>query len=210
MEYHLIFQQNLIRALNDTGPRGVITRALFGLQKLSTDLRIRQLLAMKRCNLRMLQGSSEKDTAQEMNNLAIPLSRLLPEHVKPNALLVQDIHTLHAIGVLDIEDMLTTDKTHVLPASSLLHICSKRGVKPKHIGAWNRLAHMLTHGTSHPGGRAKASDLTKEERKLHASVMECLKSAYEEDPMQLGRNILQMLADLQAYNGPITRLGTPC
>lgn len=88
----------------------------------------------------MLQGSSKKDTAQEMNNLASSLSKLVPEHVKSNAMLVQDIHTLHAIGVLDIEDMLTIDKTHVLPASSLLHICSKRDVKPKHKGAWNRLA----------------------------------------------------------------------
>lgn len=35
--------------------------------------------------------------------------------------------------------------------------------------------------------------------------MESLKSSYEGDPARPDRNILHMLADLQAYNGPVTR-----
>jgi hypothetical protein len=37
VEYNLISHQNLVRALNDEGVRGVMTRALFRLQKLDTN-----------------------------------------------------------------------------------------------------------------------------------------------------------------------------
>ena len=140
MEYHLICQQNLVRALNDAGPRGVITRALFDVQKLSVDLlsaehlqavqrqclRIRQLLAMKRCDLRLLHASSEEDNMQDMSALATSLAAVLPEHTHADSRVVQDINMLHSIGIDNVEDMLTIGKSHVLPASSLVHTAADR------------------------------------------------------------------------------------
>jgi hypothetical protein len=161
VEYNLISHQNSVRALNDEGPRGVITRALFKIQKLGSDalsaeylphtlrygLRLRQLAPLKRCNTRLCCKGIAQDKQQEMNELAATLDAAMPGDTQWDARLVQDLPMLNSIGITAVEDMLTPTRTHVAPASHLLHIVSRRKVQAKHKRAWNRITHYLNTNT---------------------------------------------------------------
>jgi exonuclease III/ribonuclease HI len=214
VEYHQICNQNLIRALNDEGPRGVLTRALLAVQKSGADLlstehmpclqryslRIRQLLALKRCNLSLMHGGTHEDTMQDMNGLAQALSAKLPDTTVWDNRVVQDIHTLHAAGITAVEDMLTIDKTHVLPASSTRHLIGKRHVRTRQLCAWNRLTHMLHTGKPKAAGPTLSSDLRGEQRKLHPSVYNSLKCAWSVEHANHSKNILHILSDIPAQH----------
>ena len=118
VEYHLTCQQNLVRAMNDQGPRGTMTRALFGMQKTGVDvltaehtpslqrysLRMRQLLSLKQCKTRLLKRNKEHDILEDMNNLAETINTLLPTDKGWTDLLVTDTHTLHSLGVHNVEE----------------------------------------------------------------------------------------------------------
>jgi len=113
VEYHIICTQRLIRALNDTGPLGVISRALFQHQNTGIDalaanklpyvvnysMRIRQLMAMKRTDLHMLCKEKPADNIQATNKLAEKLAQALPRPDKWDTRLVHAAHMLHTIGV---------------------------------------------------------------------------------------------------------------
>jgi hypothetical protein len=132
VEYNLICHQNVVRALNDEGPRGVFTRAMFKLQKIGVDalsaahlphtilfsLRQRRLMSLKRCSTRLYCKGIAHDKLTEMNALATTLDAIMPGRTKWDARLVQDLHMLGSTGVAAVEDMLIPTRTHVAPVSS--------------------------------------------------------------------------------------------
>jgi hypothetical protein len=214
VEYHLICHQNLVRALNDEGPRGVITRALLEVQKSGADLlssehmpclqryslRIRQLLALKRCNLHLMHGSTHEDTVRDMNRLARTLSEKLPDMTRWDNRLVQDIHTLYTVGITAVEDMLTIDKTQVLPASSIRQLAGSRQIRTRQLCAWNRLTHLLHKGKPKAEGTTLSSDLCTMQRTLHSTVYNSLNSAWNGERTTRPRNILHILSDMPAQH----------
>eukprot|EP00775_Hariotina_reticulata_P004031 gene4031-biopygen5750 len=220
VEHHILSTQRLVRALNDSGPLGGVSRALLKNQKTGIDvltadkipfvlnysMRIRQVMAMKRAKLHLLHDGAPRDDMQDTNALAAALKHTLPEPDKWTTQLVQDLHALHSVGVPSLESMLTCDRTHVKPAQELRAIVGSRQVKPKHLRAWNRITQYL-HEPNAPNGRSRSpsNNLDKKERALSQQVLSSLKDIWPANPNKRCANILHLLAEITERNAPAVR-----
>eukprot|EP00775_Hariotina_reticulata_P006754 gene6754-biopygen8553 len=193
VEYHTICVQRLVRSLNDQGPLGVISRALFKYQKSGMDvltseklpyvltysMRIRQLMAMKRTDLHMLRNGKEEDNIPATNTLATTLATAMPQPGEWDTRLVQALHQLHSIGITTLESMMTVDRTHMRPAQDLKALVGSRKVKSKHLRAWNVVTHYLhTPQTQHHNiiSATTLNNIDKANRAIDLHVLQSLKA----------------------------------
>lgn len=160
------------------------------------SIRLRQLLAVRETHLKVLYCGEDQDFTTDLNTLAHSLRRLTTAQTKWDKQLVTDLHTLHAIGVTSIEDMLTVDKTHVTPSGSLINFASKRNIRSKHRTAWNRVAYFLTSGTPWQGDNMNQIPRKDRKQQLHSQIVETLES--HRCPTK-HKSVLQILADMPAY-----------
>jgi len=218
VEYHTICTQRLIRGLNDTGPLGVVSRALFqhqqtGIDALTADklpyilnnsMRIRQLMAMKRSDLHLLRAGEPEGTIPATSKLASRLAAALPQPDKWDTRLVHATHLLHSVGVTTLESMMTADRTHMLPANDLKAIVGSRNVKHKHLRAWNVITRYL-HAHDYPETAktpVPTTNLAKADRSISQQVLQGLKPIWPANPTARPANILHLLLNVRERAEP--------
>eukprot|EP00882_Tetradesmus_deserticola_P000535 GHRQ01000587.1.p1 GENE.GHRQ01000587.1~~GHRQ01000587.1.p1 ORF type:complete len:2327 (+),score=302.27 GHRQ01000587.1:5202-12182(+) len=219
VEYNKTGVERLTRSLNNTGTLGVISNALYkhqcqGMDHLTAQelpytlrysMRVRQLMAFKRCDLRLYKAGQPLDTMKDRCSLATALEQAVEAHTQWDKRLVHDVHTLSSIGIQSIEQMLNTPRTMVCPASDLTRMLGARKIKNKHKIAWNKLSHLLTTGLNHRASdHITTQDMPLDKRHLHSSIREALQTLWPANPTAKPHTIMHMLAGLQ--HGNCTRI----
>jgi ribonuclease HI len=160
VEHTIISVQRLTRALNDEGPLGRLTRALLQRQCSATDalsasqlphvsrycLRIRQAVAMQQAQIILKKEGDQQAVIDALAPLGKSLKAIAAEPSEWDKRLVNDIHTLHELGIANVENMLCENRQRVLQPTSMAMLVGKRRIKPKHHAAWRRIAHYLITG----------------------------------------------------------------
>lgn len=205
VDYHTIAAQRLVRALNDGGQLGAISRAMLekqvqGLDALTAQevtastayaLRVRQLAAMHRCGLKLEKQGVEYGNLPALPQLLAKLSTAedYPEHI------AADLFTLQKLELSQIGQIIDSTSNHVIPASALKNMC--RGVKTKHLRALNRVTRYLHQGpyAAQVARPVQATDLSWDERAIHPQFSRNIK-----DHCHLKKSPIIML--LEASNNP--------
>jgi hypothetical protein len=160
VEQALISTQRLTRSLNDAGPLGVMSRAMLERQHhaLNTldasklphvtrySLKVRQAAALHGTDMELRIAGQPSINMASMSSLAQGVQGISSACADWDVRLVADIHTLHELGIHDIEQMLSTDREKVLSTDALALLVAKRNIRPKHRSAWQRVAYYLRTG----------------------------------------------------------------
>jgi hypothetical protein len=161
---------------------------------LNHSLRVRQLLSLDKLDLTMQLGATEIHLPASLTNVTHTLKAIAPQYVTATQP-VKDIYLLHKIGITKIEQLLSPNRTHVLPSSHLRTLTGSHNIKVKHHRAWDRLACIVATGKSDPNKDWKPP--TKP-IPIDPQVLQTLTTRWPQNPTSKPQTALEMLSNYSA------------
>eukprot|EP00878_Enallax_costatus_P001532 GHUV01001683.1.p1 GENE.GHUV01001683.1~~GHUV01001683.1.p1 ORF type:complete len:2173 (+),score=325.19 GHUV01001683.1:401-6520(+) len=215
VEQTVISIQRLRAALEHPGPLGVLSQALFEIQKqginmltatmvpsaLRYSMRIRQLLAYQRCGYRLCKGGIPQDHLDTLSPLSATIEAVTKESDNWSKRMVEDLNLLHSLGIRHIEQMLDAKREVVRPVQDLKLEIGARIVKGKHKKAWNRLTHYLHTGQVYQqSGSTTEDNLPMHKRIINPQTKASLQAEWPENPTAKTKTLLHFLSGIPASN----------